>query len=71
MCTVIALSSKRNMRELNKAFNYVMISSGKEGGIVITKLNSSYLVLIYPSSEKLGLTLFFMRKLKKELGEIF
>jgi len=71
MCTVIALSSERNMQELNKAFNCVVISSGKEGGIVITKLTSSYLVLICPSSKKLGLTLFFMRKLKRELGETF
>jgi len=71
MCTVIAVSSERNMQELGKVLDYVVISSRGEGGIVIARLSSSYLVLIYPSSEKLGLTLFFMRKLKKELGEVF
>jgi len=70
MCSVIAFTAEKSMSELGKELNYVVVSSS-DGGIVITKLTSSYLALIYPTNEKLGLTLFFMRKLKRELGETF
>jgi len=71
MCTVIAVSSERNMKELGKDFDYMIISSKQGGGIIISKLTSSYLVLTYPSNEKLGLALFLVKRIRAKLGDLF
>lgn len=53
----------------NNEIDYVTISSVSGKGLVVTGLSSSYIVLVYNSKEKLGLSLYLMKRLKKELSK--